>query len=772
MEPRSLQLLEFPKVLAALSNYSVSSAGKKACLNISPLQDAEGINRYAKRFRQVRAFFRETGFRLGGFTALDGLFNYLDKPTSILDIDALFALVQTLQQASLVRDALSISSQRGWDELEVLIDGISWPEKTFAGLKRCLDPDGNIKDGSSPELYDIRISLRQLQQRCAKKVKDFIHGEDLSHYLQDDFMTISSDRYVLPLKANFKGRFPGIIHDYSNTGETCYFEPMFLVELNNSLQELKHKEKEEEHKVLKYLTGLLRSELDRAEAAYSFLVEFDVLQAKNDFAEKINGTAVDVYSGKGIKLTGARHPLLAVSDGNTQPVNIDLPENQRILIISGGNAGGKTVSLKTMGLIALMAYSGIPVSVEENSTIPLFKSVFAIMGDEQSLEDHVSTFTAQIRSFSRIWPEIDSSTLFIMDEFGAGTDPTQGAALAQAVIDGLLETGATCFAATHFPALKAYALATEKVRAASVLFDPATKKPLFHLAYDQVGASIAIDVAREHGLPASILSRAEQYLLLDGSDTGSVMSRLNSLAVEREKELEKMTVELEKLKLKRAKLDERYRREKMVVLDEVKATAQSVLKEWQDSKIGRKQALKKISELRGRVSDDDAQKTEICPFSFDEVLEGSEVMNLGWGRKGVVLEKDDRRRRIKIDMDGVAMWIPASQVGPVEEDSSKISAGSLAVANNKKKEAAPRGDMTLRVDLRGMRADIAISELEKFFDQALLRGATRLEVIHGRGTGVLRREVHSFLKDNSAVSLFSLAPEDQGGDGMTEVELA
>lgn len=769
MELRSLQLLEFPKVLAALSSHSVSSAGESACLNISPLAEAGEINRNARRFRQAQAFYRETGFRLEGFTALDGLFHFLEKPSSVLDIDALFALVQTLQQASLVREALSIAPKREWDELEVLTDGVSWPEKTFAGLKRCLDPDGNIKDGSTPELYDIRQSLRQLQQRCAKKVKDFIHGEDLSHYLQDEFMTISSDRYVLPLKSNFKGRFQGIVHDYSNTGETCYFEPMFLVELNNSLQELRQKEKEEEHKVLKYLTGLLRSELEQAEAAYAFLVEFDVLQAKISFAEEIGGTAVDVDSGRGVRLSGARHPLLAASGGEAQPVDIELPEDQRILIISGGNAGGKTVTLKTMGLIALMAYSGIPVTVDENSTLPLFSSVFAIMGDEQSIEDHVSTFTAQIRSFSRIWPEIDSSTLFLMDEFGAGTDPAQGAALAQSVIDGLLETGATCFAATHFPALKAYALATEKVRAASVLFDPDTKKPLFSLAYDQVGASIAIDVAREHGLPESIVSRAEQYLLLDGSDTGSVMDRLNSLAVEREKELEKMGKELDKLKTKRAKLDEKFRSEKMALLDDVKAQAQSVLKQWQDGKVGRKQALKKMAELRERVGGEEDTKPEVKPFSFDEVQEGGEVMNLGWGRKGVVLEKDDRRRRVKVDMDGVAMWIPAKQVGLVEGERAENT--PVRTAGAEKKDSAPRGDMTLKVDLRGMRADIAVSELGKFFDQALLRGATKLEIVHGRGTGALRREVHAFLENNSAVSGFSLAPEDQGGDGMTEVDL-
>ncbi len=767
MEPRSLQLLEFPKVLKVLSGYSVSSSGAEACLDLSPMQEEDSINSMARFFRQGHNFVKETGFRLGNFPPLEGLFNYLIKPNNILDVDALYALVQTLGQTRVLKEALEIAEKRDWDRLVEFLESVSWPEKTFSGLKRCLDQDGNIKDESSPELYDIRQAIRSLHQRCSKKVRDFIHGEDISRFMQDDFMTITNDRYVLPLKTNFKGRLQGIIHDYSNTGETCYFEPLFLVELNNTMQELKQQERAEELKILTYLTGLVRSEFDQCEAAYDFLVAYDVLQAKIYFAEAMKAVAVDVASGSGFDLKGARHPLLEAAEGGVNPLNIELPFDQKVLIISGGNAGGKTVCLKTVGLLAAMAFSGIPVPVEKGSVLPFYKEIFVIMGDEQSLEDNVSTFSAQIKSISKIWYSMDSSTLFILDEFGSGTDPAQGAALAQAVVDGLLENGVTCFAATHFPALKTYALVTEGVRAASVLFDPSTKKPLFSLAYDQVGASIALDVAREHGFPEILLSKAEQYLLMEGSDTGSVMNRLNELAVSREKELEELDTIKAKLEKKRAKLEEKFERERVAVLADVKKQAQDVLKEWQDGKVGRKQALKKLSQARASIGGDKTPDVDVKPFSFDDIKVGAAILNINWNRKGVVLEKDDRKKRVKVDMDGVAMWMPADQLGPVGKKAIKEKVRQVA----EKAAKAPKGDMTLKVDLRGKRADIAISELGRFFDQALLRGATVIEVVHGRGTGALRREVHMFLDTNPAVASYSLAPEDRGGDGMTEVEL-
>jgi DNA mismatch repair protein MutS2 len=765
MEPRTLHLLEFPKILKELSGFAVSEPGASACLEVRPYGDAFSVRLQLTLLDQALRWVRESGFRLLAFPDFGGFFPVLDSPTRILDLDALFTLSATLEQGRNARDLLEPYTERGWDELTRAVSAAPWPAATWSALKRCLDHDGHLKDGSSPGLFSVRQEIRAIHQKCTKRVKDFVLSENIAQYLQDDFVTVSSDRYVLPLKVNFKNRFPGIIHDYSQTGETCYFEPMFLVEINNSLQELKREERAEERKVLEYLTGLVRQEREGIEASYQGLVQLDLLMAKARLAEAIEARPLDVGADLPARLIQARHPLLALQGGVTQPLDIKLREGQQALIVSGGNAGGKTVCLKTLGLVALMAFSGLPVPVAEGSSLPLWTEIFVVLGDEQSIEEHVSTFTAQIQYFSRVWDRVSEKTLFLLDEFGAGTDPTQGAALAQAVIDGLLERGASAFAATHFPALKAYALATDKVRAASVLFDPKTKKPLYRLAYDQVGASIALDVAREHGLPRSILSRAEQYLLLDGTDTSAVLDRLNSLAVQRELENDALAEEKKALRKKRDSLEARFEKERTRVLSEVRELAQGVLRDWKSERIGRKQALKKLADARELL--EPVRGVEAAPeapsLEFSEIKPGQRVAYRAWNKAGQVLEKDDRRRQVKVDFDGVAMWVAFGDLTldgrtpHKQEKVVQVSAGELGFA--------------LRLDLRGRRADEALAELEGFLDASLLRGASTIEVIHGRGTGALRKEIHAYLRTAPSVASFFLANEDRGGDGMTEVTL-
>ncbi len=765
MEPRTLHLLEFPKVLKELSGFAVSEPGALACLGLHPMSTVQAVRSELALLDQALRWVRESGFRLTPFPNFAPFFPELDVSHRVLDLDALFALALTLDQARNARDLLSPFAERGWDELVELVSGAPWPTATSSALKRCLDQDGRLKDESSPGLFSVRQEIRGIHQRCSKRVKDFVLAENISQYLQDDYITISSDRYVLPLKVNFKNRFPGIIHDYSQTGETCYFEPMFLVEVNNTLQELKQEERAEERKVLEYVTGLVRQERPGVVASYDSLVRLDVLMAKARLAEATNARALDIGDDCPARLLNARHPLLALHNPDTQPLDIKLREGQLALVVSGGNAGGKTVCLKTVGLIALMAFSGLPVPVAEGSSLPLWTSVFVVLGDEQSLEEHVSTFTAQIQYISRVWDRVDDRTLFLLDEFGAGTDPTQGAALAQAVIDALLDRGVTSFAATHFPALKAYALATERVRAASVLFDPATKRPLFRLAYDQVGASIALDVAREHGLPRTILSRAEQYLLLDGSDTSAVLDRLNALAVKRERENEALEQERAAFKKKREGLEARFERERAKLLTEVRAMAQGVLREWKSERIGRKQALKKLADVRERL-EPAARDDETSPSSslqWEDIVPGGRVSYKAWSKSGAVVEKDERKRQVKVDFSGVAMWVAFSELSLDAQPSQQVRKPAGGVA-------ADLG-FTPRIDLRGQRADEALAALAQFLDASLLRGARGVEIVHGRGTGALRKEIHAYLRTAPGVASYTLANEDRGGDGMTEVAL-
>ena len=800
---RTLNALEFQRIADHLSELCLSGVGRDRARAIAPLDDAEAVTLAARIHEEAADWANRPAaggavFCVSSFPDVSGMLRAAADSRAHAfqpDVDAFWALREVLR---LARDAHASIAQpeaaARWPHLLAMADGSPLPVQLTAALLRCISDDGLLRDESSPELYRLRGELRRLHQSCMRKVKDFAQQYNMLAYLQDEFMTLSSDRYVLPLKANFKGRMQGIIHDWSQTGETCYFEPMFLVEINNRLQELKREEREEERKILVYLRGLLEAELPAARAALELLAQLDVLQAKRRLAALYDGRCLPLTPvAEGIQLLDARHPLLllnrvaesgaepgaksgkdgsraaAAAHGKVRPLDIVLRPGERALVITGGNAGGKTVCLKTLGLIAAMTLSGLPVPVGAGSHLPWFSRLDAFIGDEQSLADNVSTFTAQIEHLAKAWKHLDASGLVLLDEFGAGTDPAQGAALAQAVLDELLDKHTFVLAATHFPALKSYALTREGARAASMLFDPQSKKPLFRLAYDQVGASQALDVAREHGLAESIVRRAEHYLLQDGQDATAMLGRLNDLAAMREQELAELKREQEKTRRQTQDLREKLEKERLRLHDEVRAQAGDLMRAWKEGRATHKQALKEMSRLRASLApaqDETAEGASVLPQP-QAFAAGQEVLHTVFNKRGVITDVDERRGRVRLEMNGVNLWAEMKALrvpGQTAPGPAKSALRGVVGRTSANDEAA-----SLRLDMRGMRADVALAELERFMDKALLAGFSEVEVVHGRGTGALRRQVHDFLRAFPAVGNFAIAPEDRGGDGMTIV---
>ncbi len=809
---RTLTALEFHKLLDHLAGRCLSPAGKAAALELRPFSTAQEATHAALLYAECLTWYSvaeiatgaadKKSFRMLNFPDISGLFPFLRASYAVLDLDALWTLREVLRLADAANQSVhsfvqsSVSADNSCPRLLELVESCPLPETLTKALTRCLNDDGHLRDESSPELLLVRTELRRLHQSCLNRVKDFASEYNITHYLQDSFMSLASDRYVLPLKSNFKGRLQGIIHDYSQTGETCYFEPMFLVEVNNNLQELKRQEREEERKVLESLTKMAREALDEVQNALQLLTRLDVLLALQKLAQSMEKAEqntpkyashkknaqkkdlpiaecqlVDLYAEgaqSDIYLPDARHPLLALA-GSAQPINIILEKNELGLVISGGNAGGKTVCLKTLGLLALMSMCGFPVPVGIGARLPAFSHIYAFIGDAQSLEDHVSTFTGQIRQLAQAWDEAGKHCLILLDEFGAGTDPAQGAALAQAVLDGLLDKGATVMAATHFPALKTYALTREKARAASVLFDPNTKRPLFCLAYDQVGASQALDVAREHGLPESILRRAEHYLLMDGEDTGALIERLNVLAVRKEEEIHTLKKEQQEQKRKNEQLLRKLEQERTKLYADVKQQASELLQAWKAGKVTHKQALKNMSVLRAELAE--KSDTQTAPDAIIDTLRvGSTVLHKVFGKKGTVCQVDTRKNRAQLDMNGVTLWADLKDLDASATAGSAKSPKNSGVLTRLDSKAQSFGSL-LSLDLRGQRADVALSQLSAFLDKAIMNSRESIEIVHGRGTGVLRKEVHNFLRTFPGIESFELAPEDRGGDGMTIVHL-
>lgn len=807
IHPRTLQALEFDKIIAALAARCLSGPGTALAQALTPLADADAAHRALRLYEEAALWSATpepgTGkpFVLMAFPDISGLLRKTGANAAprraVPDTEAFWALRELLRLSARAHASIAVPEAAArWPLLLEMARETPLPVQLTAALNRCISDDALLRDESSPELYRLRNEVRRLHQGCLRKVRDFAKQYNLLPYLQDEFMTLSSDRYVLPLKANFKGRVQGIIHDWSQTGETCYFEPLFLVEVNNRLQELKHEEREEERRILAYLDDLLASELAGARGALALLARLDLLQAKRRLAEALDARCISLTgAGEGIALMGARHPLLvlarhgqegpssrssaghAAAEQPVRPLDIVLRPGERVLVITGANAGGKTVCLKTLGLVAAMTMSGLPAPARSGSHLPWFSRMDAFIGDEQSLDGNVSTFTAQIDHLAKAWKHLDTQGLVLLDEFGAGTDPAQGAALAQAVLDGLLDKRCFALSATHFPALKSYALTREGVRAASMLFDPATRRPLYALAYDQVGASQALDAAREHGLPEEILRRAEHYLLQDGQDTTALLGRLNALAAQRGEELAALRKERETAKNAAIQARERLEKERARLHEETRHHAAELMRAWKEGRATAKQALREMSRLRASLAPArEAAATSVLPEAR-ALAAGQEVFHTVFNKRGIVTDVDERRGRVRLDMNGVSLWAErrdlreaaasgAGKAAPGRAPSAGAPSTSRAAPAGAQEETA-----SLRLDVRGQRAPDAIAATERFLDKALRAGFSELEIVHGRGTGALRRELQDFLRAHPAVASATLAPEDRGGDGMTIVVL-
>ncbi len=759
MEPRTFHLLEFHKILHILSGYAVSETGKQAALELLPHASLASLQAENELLRELLVWKREQDFELTPFVDLAGVCSFLVRQRDI-DIDACQAIKDMLDSAQAAREALGSVSEADMPALAAFIAEYVFPDSLGSALRRCLDANGTLRDESSPELFSVRMEIRRIHALCTRKVHDFFQGADTG-FLQNDLLTISSDRYVLAMKVNYKRKFPGIVHDYSQTGETCYFEPMFLVELNNQLQELKREEVQEERKVLTLISGLARNQLREIELLSAWLTRFDVLLAKSCLGARCQGNLLDIQENGRLALRQACHPLLALSGNKVVPVDIALEGTQRALVVSGGNSGGKTVCLKTWGLIALMALSGLPVPVAAGSVMPWYEGVFVFMGDEQDIASSLSTFSAQIRSFSFAWPHIGSKSLVILDEFGTGTDPEQGAALAQAVLAALLERCAWVGMATHFPALKLFALTHDFARAATVLFEPTTKKPLYLLAYDQVGASQALSVAKEYGMPQEVLDLACRYLRVDEDRQQDIFERLNSLSVEREKEIARLQAAQNELRDKTARQQLALKKEKERLAGEVRQQARCIFEEWKAEKIGRKAALKKIAQLRAELESTPVDRAE-PEHDWNSFFCGQNVLYPAWNKEAVITEKDDRKQRLRLDFGGISVWADGRDV--TFSASAKKSFDAEQAVRVRKEKAG-----SFRLDIRGRRVDEATALLEKFLDNALLAGFVELEIVHGKGSGALKSAVRELLADSPVVDSCSFAQADQGGEGVTLV---
>jgi DNA mismatch repair protein MutS2 len=680
------------------------------------------------------------------------------------------------------------------------------PVGLIDGISRAISDRGEILDSASPKLAVIRRDLRVVHDRLLTKMQRMVTDSKITQYLQESLVTQRDGRYVLPLRAEFKGRIRAIVHDQSASGATLFVEPLSVVEMNNQYRELQLSERDEERRILADLSGQVGAFADDINQMIDIIAQLDLTLAKAKYAEEISAIEPSLvkfpqknrsisggsqHPGSVIRLFSARHPLL--DPQSVVPVDVDLDPQTFVLVITGPNTGGKTVTLKTVGLLALMAQSGLHIPSGSGSEISIFDSIYADIGDEQSIEQSLSTFSGHITNIIRVLEDADRRSLVILDELGAGTDPQEGVALARALLTHVLERSITTLVTTHHPELKAFAHENPGVINASVEFDLESLKPTYHLTIGLPGRSNALAIADRLGMPNSIIERARADI--DPADLRAEnlleeIHRQRDLARQARAGAEAARREVDQLRAELAKKLEKIEDERREILDQARKEAEAQardlaeeLKALRREMARARQPLDAIDAIESKV--DTLEETyeepiERLPLEVDELILdrpvrlGDRVRLRSLNTKGIVTSLGEEELEIQVGSLRVRTRI--SEVEPVGEEDLGADKVLRTPTKVDEKSQVAKLDLNapspgIELDLRGQRADDALDQLDRYLDAAYMAGLPFVRIIHGKGTGKLRQAVREALNGHPHIRSFEPGGANEGGDGVTLVKL-
>ena len=752
MREKDLEKLEFNKVKEKLSEFAHSEATKERIKQLKPTTDKEELQ---KEIELTKAFFRIADkVSLYEFHDISPLLKKAKLKGAILSVEDILKILNVIELAKELRKALTTYSQQE-EALRRILKKLHLFSPLENLINASIDRRGFVKDEASDELLRVRKTIRTVEQEIKKRLENLINRPDSGKFLADRIITIRNGRYVIPVKTSQVKTIFGIVHGTSSSGYTTYVEPQFVIHLNNKLTELRAVEEEEIRKVLQRITEYIGDYSKELTESFEAIVEVDLLKAKYEFSKLIKGGFPQV--GECIELLEAKHPILLLVKDEVVPIDIILKEKKG-LILTGPNTGGKTVALKTLGLCSLMFQSALPIPASENSKLPVFKNVFVDIGDEQSIEQSLSTFSGHMQNIAEFIQQTDSETLVLIDELGAGTDPIEGSALGIGILEYLKKRGAWTFVTTHHTPIKLYATTSDYYTPASVLFDRETLKPLYKIAYNAVGESMAFQIAERFGIPKEIVEEAKKRIGEFGDKYVEAMEKLSQYMHEYQKkqeEVERLRKELEEEKRKLEELRREYEEAKKKGWKEAYKEAKEFLRrlfyEAEELK-------KKAKEQREIIEFVERKKKEIENLTTEEVdIEVGDIVEF-MGKKGKVLEIKDSKARVLLD--NIKLWIDKKELkkcGKTEEP--KLS---FTPPPPKSRDA---------VNLIGKDTDSAILELERFLEEAYNLGLKTVKVIHGIGSGKLKSAVREFLEKNDKVRFFRDAYPKEGGAGVTIVYL-
>lgn len=773
MRPRDLKALGFDIVVNRVADFAASPGGKAACRSLSPTADiTDASNSLEATWQCLRLIERNGLLPLGEFPDVRAAIGGATHEGFTLDGPSLVNVRTVLQVA---RSAHAFLGKHAGDlsHLEPYSARILLLPVLRATLERTLDGEGGVTDDASDELAEVRRTLRHLRDRVTKRLDHLLSRPGMEDLLSDRYVTLRNNRFVIPVKTAAAAQVGGVVQDRSVSGETTFIEPLFAVEMNNQLLIAAREEERLVRRVLADLTALVRAEADTVHSTYAALVQLDALHARARFASEYRCTQPR-FDRNEVRLLRARHPGLMVTDREVVPIDLMVPRDRSVLIISGPNTGGKTVALKTFGLLALMAQSGLLVPVDEDACLPCFTAVFADVGDEQSIEHSLSTFSGHVANLVDILGRHQSGCLVLLDEPGVGTDPEEGSALGIGVIQVLREMGALTAVSTHFAAIKTFALSDESCVTAATQFDLDTMTPSYSLSYNSIGESMALPIARRLGLPEAALRLAEEAQTTSAKALAAAMERLQSTrrdyerrlaaiesreaeAVAAQRQSEALLTELRE-KRKRRWADEL--REARAFVREVRERGRQLLAEIEQGRADRR-ALDEFAKTQvTAISKHDRVEADQVPTATGVPLPGDEIQVADTGIRGELLSVQGERAWIQ--RGSMRFEVPSKELRKVGPPSSKQpSAQPISILT------APPDDTARELNLVGLRTREAVGELDAFLDRAVRSGHASVRIIHGLGSGALRRVVADYLSTSPYCTSFRSAEPGEGGAAIT-----
>ena len=792
MNQKALETLEYKKIIAQLKREMGSAASAKLADELTPLTSEKIIKEELRSTTEaVDLIVRKGPLPTGGLYDIREALLLAKKGGSL-----------TMRQLLEVQNVLGISS-----EVVAFMHDDALPELKYIGemvdliveftalekeISRCILTEDEMADNASPKLKDIRRNIHQQNQAIKNKLSRIITSSSNKTYLQDTIVTMRDGRYVIPVKQEYRSFFPGMVHDQSKGGATLFIEPQGVVELNNKLRELEVEEQLEIARILAELSSRVAEHYREIRSNLELLTKLDFIMAKGKLSCKMHASEPKIDADGELRLISARHPLIEYK--KAVPVDIRIGGDYRTLIITGPNTGGKTVSLKTAGLLVMMAQSGLHIPASHASTLPIFGEVFADIGDEQSIEQSLSTFSSHMKNIVSIIDKASYDSLVLVDELGAGTDPTEGAALAIAILERFYDSGALTMATTHYNELKKYALATSGVENAAMEFDVETLTPTYRLLIGVPGKSNAFEISKKLGLSESVIERASEHIKHGDMEFENVISSIEddkrkaaadrldaeSMRAEIEERLKKLEEKEQAISEKRADIIAEAKREARELLRETKSAVKDVQKDLRRlQKSGAhtnlntgalEKSRRKINEAKDLVSEKVVKQVNSEPVSADTLKIGDRVKLLTIGQNGTILSLPDEKGNLMINIGALKVKARLQDLmlinegkdrKPQAKSSSKY--GSLLRSKSSSVSAS--------INVMGKNLEDALADVEKYLDDVYMAGLDMVSIIHGRGGGILKDGIRQMLKRKKYVDSYGAASYNDGGEGVTIVRM-